>query len=87
MDFKGAEDLPKLQDAIVAIQKQLERFEGTLRQFIVDDKGCVLIAVWGLPPLSHENDPERAVEAALGMMVPLLDLGVRPSIGITTGLY
>lgn len=32
---------------------------GTLRQFIVDDKGCVLIAVWGLPPLSHENDPER----------------------------
>jgi class 3 adenylate cyclase len=85
MEYRGVEDLGKMQDAVVAIQKQLDRFEGTLRQFIVDDKGCVLIAVWGLPPLSHENDPERAVEAALGMMTPLLDLGVRPSIGITTG--
>ena len=39
MQYRGVEDLPKMQSAVTCIQKQIERFEGTLRQFIVDDKG------------------------------------------------
>jgi class 3 adenylate cyclase/tetratricopeptide (TPR) repeat protein len=85
MNYKGEDDVPQLQSAMTAIQNKLDRFEGTLRQFMVDDKGTVLIAVWGLPPLSHENDPERAIEAAMDMVTPLLDMGVQPSIGVTTG--
>jgi hypothetical protein len=26
---------------------------GFIRQFLVDDKGCVLIACWGVPTASH----------------------------------
>ena len=34
---------------------------GQIRQFIVDDKGVVLIAVFGLPPLVHEDDASRGI--------------------------
>lgn len=67
------------------MQKIIYRYAGTLRQFIVDDKGSVLIAAWGLPPLAHENDPERAVLAALGISETLFKLGIMTSIGVTTG--
>lgn len=39
--------------------------QGSVRQFLVDDKGSVLIAVWGIPPNSHEDDPLRAILAAM----------------------
>jgi class 3 adenylate cyclase len=45
----------------------------------------VLIGAWGLPPLSHENDPERAVRTALDILQSLFKLGIMSSIGITTG--
>jgi hypothetical protein len=54
-----------LQFAVVGMQAVLSKFEGTVRQFIIDDKGGVLIAAFGLPPMSHEDDPQRAVEAAM----------------------
>jgi len=54
---------------------------------MVDDKGCVLLWVWGLPPLVHSDDPARAVSASLGMLSKLrskpFELDVK--IGITTG--
>ena len=33
--------------------------------WIFSDKGSVMIIGFGLPPLSHEDDPLRAVETAL----------------------
>jgi len=33
-----------------------------IRQFLVDDKGTVLIAAFGVPPLSHEDDPVRGIK-------------------------
>ena len=35
--------------------------EGMVRQLLVDDKGMVLIAVWGLPPFSHDDDAVRGM--------------------------
>ena len=41
---------------------------GQVRQLLVDDKGCVCIAVFGLSPLTHENDAARAVAASIQIM-------------------
>eukprot|EP00002_Diphylleia_rotans_P020458 TRINITY_DN3969_c0_g2_i1.p1 TRINITY_DN3969_c0_g2~~TRINITY_DN3969_c0_g2_i1.p1 ORF type:complete len:2015 (-),score=364.82 TRINITY_DN3969_c0_g2_i1:559-6603(-) len=74
-----------LQNALVIIQKVLVAYEGTVRQFMIDDKGCVLIAAFGLPPFSHENDCERATRAAMKARADLQSSGYQSKIGVTTG--
>ena len=37
------------------MQLVIFQYEGIVRQFLVDDKGTVLIAAFGVPPLSHEG--------------------------------
>ncbi|HZB59819.1 MAG TPA: AAA family ATPase, partial [Actinomycetota bacterium] len=44
-----------------------------------------LVAALGLPPLTHEDDPARGVQAALAMREALAGLGRRVAIGVTTG--
>lgn len=63
------------------IAETVHSCEGSINRFIGD---CVL-AFFGAP-LAHENDPERAVLAALEMRrsVSQLELGI--SIGINTGM-
>lgn len=66
------------------------RFEGTVEKFIGDE----VMAVFGLPA-AHEDDPERAVRAALAMRERLEDLNREPQasrgvmlqmrVGINTG--
>src|SRR5215213_11654311 len=68
------------------LRAEIERRGGTLDKFIGDG----VMAVFGAP-VAHEDDPERAVRCALGMLAAIeernqeasLDLAVR--IGITTG--
>eukprot|EP01132_Coremiostelium_polycephalum_P002067 gene2067-2553_t len=78
-------DLNKLQSIVYELQTIVYKYEGTVRQFIIDDKGCILIAAWGVPPWSHEDDPSRAVEAAMEVVVNLFKLKVISTIGVTTG--
>jgi hypothetical protein len=42
-------NLLSLQGYLATSQGVLAEKEGFLRQFLVDDKGCVLIACWGVP--------------------------------------
>eukprot|EP01125_Pyxidicula_operculata_P003722 TRINITY_DN1498_c1_g1_i1.p1 TRINITY_DN1498_c1_g1~~TRINITY_DN1498_c1_g1_i1.p1 ORF type:complete len:1676 (-),score=371.59 TRINITY_DN1498_c1_g1_i1:567-5594(-) len=77
--------LPKLQSGMCAMQEAIYQYEGTVRQFIIDDKGSVLIAAFGLPPLAHEDDPIRAVKSSILLREKLKQLGIGTSIGITTG--
>jgi class 3 adenylate cyclase len=69
------------------LRADLERFGGTVEKFI----GDAVMALFGAPVV-HEDDPERAVRAALAIrdaiaefnqQEPDLDLHVR--IGVTTG--
>lgn len=85
-DFSADAALGKAHEAMRSMQKALYQFEGSLNKISVDDKGASLIAVLGLPPLAHEDDPERAVRAALAIQTNLRDMNFRSSIGITTGL-
>jgi ABC-type transport system substrate-binding protein/class 3 adenylate cyclase len=87
----GPERFSLLMDEVMRVMTaEVERFEGTVVQFIGDE----LYAVFGAP-LSHEDDSERAVRAALSIQRALdryaddvrdaysVDLAVR--IAINTG--
>jgi class 3 adenylate cyclase/tetratricopeptide (TPR) repeat protein len=69
------------------LRSELERFGGTVEKFI----GDAVMALFGAP-VAHEDDPERAVRAALAIREaiaefnerdPGLDLHLR--VGVTTG--
>ena len=47
--------------------------------------GSTLIVVFGLPPLSHENDAARAVQAAFLLREELRKIKCCCAIGISTG--
>lgn len=50
------EQLLEVQRILCIVQESAYRVQGTLRQFVIDDKGPVAIVVIGLPPLYHENN-------------------------------
>eukprot|EP00741_Cyanophora_paradoxa_P013144 tig00020675_g12697.t1 len=79
-------DPPAVQAAVLAMQRALYTWSGSLRQITFDDKGLVFIGVWGLWPLSHEDDPARAVLCAVELKRALAGLGVSVSIGAAAGL-
>ncbi len=69
------------------VRREIERFEGTVEKFI----GDAVMAVFGAP-VAHDDDPERAVRAALRITEligqtnqerPELNLSVR--VGVNTG--
>jgi hypothetical protein len=59
--------------------------EGCIRQFLVDDKGAVLVAIFGVPPFVHEDDALRGVKAGLELHNMLLQRGMQSSVGVTSG--
>jgi class 3 adenylate cyclase len=86
---------PEIVAALVArtferLAAEVERYEGTIEKFA----GDAMLAVFGVPAI-HEDDPERAVRAALEMQVQVAAMAAdaraagRPEpalrIGIETG--
>jgi class 3 adenylate cyclase/tetratricopeptide (TPR) repeat protein len=69
------------------LRADLERFGGTVEKFI----GDAVMALFGAPT-AHEDDPERAVRAALAIRDTIADLnqatpglGLQVRVGVTTG--
>jgi class 3 adenylate cyclase/tetratricopeptide (TPR) repeat protein len=77
--------LDEAQEVMTALQGALYRYEGSINKLSVDEKGTTLVAALGLPPLAHEDDPARGVQAALAMREALAGLGRRVAIGVTSG--
>jgi class 3 adenylate cyclase/tetratricopeptide (TPR) repeat protein len=67
-------------------QRVIARYDASLLQVTVGDKGAYLYASFGAP-LAHEDDPRRAVMAALELRVPPAELGfaAEVQIGISRG--
>ena len=85
----GRDELKKIQRIVRLIQETIYAHDGNFLRFSVDDKGAVVMGVYGLPP-SHGNDEERGVLAALDFCTEIHTLseqfgGVRASVGLTTG--
>src|SRR5688572_5587923 len=63
------------------LRDELERFEGTVEKFI----GDAVVALFGAP-VAHEDDPERAVRAALAIRDWVAEEGeLQVRIGVNTG--
>jgi class 3 adenylate cyclase len=62
------------------VRAELERRGGTVEKFI----GDAVMALFGAPT-AHEDDPERAVRAALAIRSFAVEEGLELRVGITTG--
>ena len=62
------------------VRDELERHGGTVEKFI----GDAVMALFGAP-VAHEDDPERAVRAALAIRDFALEEGLELRVGVTTG--
>ena len=77
--------LKQLQKIIYTLQEVIYKYQGSLNKFLIDDKGSTVMAVFGLPPVAHENDPTRAVLAALELRERIGSKSTPAAIGISTG--
>mmetsp|Transcript_39310 Transcript_39310/g.45880 ORF Transcript_39310/g.45880 Transcript_39310/m.45880 type:complete len:1642 (-) Transcript_39310:798-5723(-) len=79
--------LQRLNDIMVVTTRELDNFGGHLRQYIVDDKGVVLIASFGLPGSTFPHMvSERALPATLAIQSSLdMELNVETRIGAAFG--
>ncbi len=78
-------ELARTQELVTRLQRLVYRVEGSVNKVSADDKGRSLVAVLGMPPLAHEDDPRRGVVLALDMRDLLLEFGSACSIGVATG--
>ena len=62
------------------VRTELERYGGTVEKFI----GDAVMALFGAPT-THEDDPERAVRAALAIREWAFEEGVEVRIGVNSG--
>lgn len=74
-----------LQPCILSAQRAASRLEGAMFAVWMDDKGVCALLVFGAPPLAHEEDPLRAVEAGLAIHEDLKRASIGASIGIGSG--
>jgi class 3 adenylate cyclase len=85
LDFTAPSTVETMHKAVLSMQSVLARYEGEVYQLLTDDKGTTLVACFGLPSTSHEDDASRAVLAAVTMRDEIAVLGLGVSIGVASG--
>lgn len=79
-------DMTNIQPLFYDVQILLHKYGGFLRQFVIDDKGCVIIALWGVVSSSYADKSVRAMLFAIQLQKLLgLVYHQQISIGVTTG--
>lgn len=87
IDYDRDEHAPQKLDAFICqVQRILARYDGSLIQLTLGDKGSYLYAAFGAP-IAHEDDVDRAASAALEMQTlpASLDFLEPVQIGLTYG--
>ncbi len=77
--------LERAQKMALGLQGIVDRYEGSINKLSLDEKGVSAVVVLGLPPLAHEDDARRGVQAALEIQGTLAGHGFSSAIGISTG--
>ncbi len=85
MNVNSVETLEQSQQVMEVLQTRLHQIEGSINKLSIDDKGVSLLAALGLPPLSHEDDPIRAVQVAIQIQQTLTHMQMDCAIGIASG--
>lgn len=83
--FEKHRKLTTLQTFFHMIQTCIASSGGCLRQFLVDDKGCVLIVLWGVPSATFANNNSRSLYCAALIQNSSHRFRHVCSVGITTG--
>ena len=52
---------------MLEVQRNLYHHGGAINKLLVDDKGLLFLAAFGVPKAYHADDPARAVGAALDL--------------------
>ena len=84
-DLNYETSLETSQEIMHQLQSALYHYEGSVNDNFVDERGATLLAVFGLPPFSHEDDALRATLAALEIQQKMFARKTRVSIGIASG--
>jgi hypothetical protein len=85
-DWESEKTLADAQAGFTIVQEAMKKYEGSLRQMHVDEKGATILIFFGLPPIAHENDASYGLKAGLEIRKQFEDLFEDFSIGITTGM-
>ncbi len=90
LDYTHPQSTDRLHALVCLVQETIYQYEGSLNKVVVDDKGTVILVLFGAPPLAHEDDALRAVCCALAVHTRLSSgdgaaLEVRVAMGIATG--
>lgn len=75
----------ELQPFFKVVQEALHQSGGYLRQFVVDDKGCVVVAMWGVPQFSYSNNCLRGLFCGVAISKRSQELQLKTSVGLTSG--
>lgn len=81
----SAAGLDEAQATVAAIARVLARYQGVVARLGMGADGPAVKLAFGLPPLAHEDDPVRGVQAALDIQAALRHGNAPTSIGIATG--
>jgi class 3 adenylate cyclase len=74
-----------MQQVMSCAQQSTHLHEAMMRQFLVDDKGMVMIFALGVPHCQHMDDPLRGLRTAHHFCKGLAKIGVIAYAGVTTG--
>ncbi len=85
IDYARPDAVDRLNAFLRAAQEIIRHYEGSINKLAVDDKGTILLALFGAPPYGHENDPERALRCAMDLQAQSAALGLQLAVGATTG--
>ncbi|KAJ3414802.1 hypothetical protein HDV05_006049 [Chytridiales sp. JEL 0842] len=78
----------KAQRVFSSFVQCVRRFEGSVQQFAVDDKGATILGCFGLPPWTHEKDSLYALHAATEFeeeAKSILGAHTKLSVSVATG--
>ncbi len=82
-DRPGA--VEQLHGFLCTSQAIIYRYQGILRQLVVDNMGTVLVAIFGAPTIAHEEGTLLAVRSALDLAAMYRGTPRQVAVGVATG--
>jgi class 3 adenylate cyclase len=85
LDLPSTQLCTCLRELLGTLDPIVRRYGGYVSEFGADDKGVLLVAIFGLPPQGPERVAARATRAALALNHAIKDAGYTSGIGVDTG--